>query len=279
MNRDQQQHPTFRSVLARWRPAGRARMVRVIALVLVVCASILGASATTSSHQARAARATTSMAPAAYSIKSVSVSVSPTSFAGACSPTMTFTFTGTITLYAGYGGDLIPYTWLVDGSPQYSSYAQGNPGDVAIPVGPYSYQMSAGSGTGASHSLQLESTGVYSNAAAFSLTCYFTVTGITLSTSGSCWIWGPGLTYTATVTIAPSPGGSLSYSWQRVTSGNSDSFSTTGSPVTISPGQTSKTLTLGPFYGFPTFPRTYVGTILVVTTPNMVYSNPVVGLC
>lgn len=275
MNRDRQ--PMARSAFVRWHTSRRATAFRVVALTLLVCASILGASAN-SSHPARAARATTNV-PAAYAIKSVSVSVSPTSFAGLCSPTMTFTFIGTITLFPGYGGDLIPYTWNVNGAPQFFGNASGNAGDVTIPVRPYVYNMPAGSGTGAPQTVQLTSTGMGSNAVAFSLTCYFTVTSVTISTSGGCSYFGGGLTYTGTVTIAPSPGGSLSYSWQRVNNGNVDSFSTTGSPVHVNPGQTTVSLTLGPFASFPTFPLPYVGTILVVVTPNMVYSSPVIRPC
>jgi hypothetical protein len=284
MNHDLQPMP--RSVQAPWRKSARARVFRVAAIGLLACVSILGASAN-SSHQARAAQAATNAAAAAFSVTNVTVSVSPSSFNGTCSPTMPFTFTATFTFPAGNPGGQLQYNWVFGPSalPNAPSQTTVYPYPVIAPgqttyTTPVSAQpvwnVPAANGNGVQGDGYVTVTGpnfVQSSPAYFTLTCSFTVTSVTLSGSGSCLF---GLHYGGTIDVAPSPGGTLTYSWQFVNSSNVNTFGT--GQVSVSPGQTTVTLFAGNPFPYRVPPGTY-GTILVVTTPNMVYSNPIIRTC
>lgn len=262
------QHRVHRLNDWRWHRVGRTVVIRAAALAVLVCASLVGAAAT--GHQAHAAPATADVANSA-SVTSINLSVSPASFVGVCSPTMTFTFTGTITVGPNYGGENIPYTLWVDGqqASATNAYTYGYPGASSV-TATVTYSMSAAQGTGAVHTAYMNSLGVQSNGVQFSLTC-ITVSNVTLSRGVRLLC---GLSYTATVTIAPSPGGTVTYTWQFVNSSNVSS-SASGEFQAPADQATTQTVTYSPFLCHVPTSGTY-GAILVVTAPNMVYSNPVI---
>lgn len=244
-----------------------ARTLRVAAFAVLASALFVGASA--SRHTARAA---------SLAVVSASASVAPTSFSGVCSPTMTFDLNATLTLNAGNTGGTVTYFWLVDSGTVANGSANVAAGQVSLPLQPYAYHMDAASGTGATHTAQLDVYGpnsVFSNGAPFSLTC-LTVSSVTLSGAGSCYF---GLRYTGTIAIAPSPAAWISYSWQFVNNANVSSSAMGPSSIYLPADSTTPiSVSYGSPFPYRVPPGTY-GAILVVVTPNMVYSNPVIRTC
>jgi hypothetical protein len=277
-----EQQPTSRSAFARGHTSGRAWTARALAIGLLACASVLSVGAN-NSHPARAAA---SAAAATFQVTDISswVNTGAGHIDTSCTPTMPFTFLGIVTFPAGNPGGTLTYFWGRDnalGGDQPIQNVTIQPGQTELQVTD-SVNASAALGNGQIHWDELfvnAPTTTSSNATEISFVCGFYVTSATGSVSPTTWCPPPLLfasrtfTFTYTINVNPSSGGTVSYTITRTVPGGTST--TVTSQAQVSAGASSITVS----DAWTLLARAATGQYteaLTTTSPNGVSSNTVV---
>lgn len=225
--------------IAAARGARTGALLCAIALMLLLAAC--GAAPSGGGTSPAAALAPT--ATATVSVHGVDVAASPTTFDGICSPTITVTFTALITIAFTAGGGAVPYAWVrSDGSTGASQVARFPPGASSRTVtDTWSLSASVGSFSGWEALAITAPSALTSTHAAFSFTCRFKVLAASSGVapaSYDCTASTEAFTFTATVTLSPGAGGTVTAAWLR-----SDGTLSAPNTVTVAPGVVSLSLT------------------------------------
>jgi hypothetical protein len=217
--------------------------------------------------------ATATPVPVGFSVDAARAS-GPGNFNGICAPSMSFSFTGTIFVPAGTTGGTVTYGWQrSDGSAGAPQTVTFSAGETAKTVGD-TWTLTAAQGTGATYAdkIQVSAPNVwFSTPGTFAYTCQLRVQSISASANptffDACAASGS-ITFTATLTLSPSGGGSVTYYWVR------DGGGLATRTVMIAPGATATTVTDVWSWVYPDGPSTgdhYEQ--LVAMAPNSVASN------
>jgi hypothetical protein len=188
---------------------------------------------------------------------------------------MTFSFTGTILVPDGTAGSTVSYHWQrSDGSASASAtrtvpFAAGETAKTVSDM----WTLGAEQGTGATYAdqVQVSTPNVwYSTLGAFAYTCQLQVQSITASASSPTFevCVRPGrLSWSATLSVSPSPGGVVTYYWVR------DTNNLARQTVMIPPGATTTTVTDIWSWDYPEPSPGDHYEQMVVTAPNSIASN------
>jgi hypothetical protein len=213
--------------------------------------------------------ATASPTPIPFTINSASA-FNPASYSGLCATTRTFSINGTIFAHAGAPGGNVTFRWArSDGSFSPAKTIAFSAGQISRNITD-SWTLHAAQGTGATYTDQIRVSApnsLFSRKAAFTFGCQFVALSASTSVDNSDATCLSQVVFTGVITFSPSPGGPVTYYWER-----DDGNNQTPVTITVAPGATSVSVTdTWDLVGLP------YGThqdILRITAPNAIFSDP-----
>jgi hypothetical protein len=213
--------------------------------------------------------ATSSPTPIAFAISGATAS-SPSSFSGLCATTRTFSINGTIFAHADTPGGNVTFRWArSDGSFSPAKTIAFAAGQTSRNITD-SWTLHAAQGTGATYTDQIRVSApnaLFSKNATFTFGCQFVALSASTSVDHSDATCLSQVVFTGVITFSPSPGGPVTYYWER-----DDGNNQTPVTITVAPGATSMPVT--DTWDLVNVPFGTHQDILRITAPNAIFSDP-----